>query len=454
MLVLLFAVLVAAASGAPSIQTPQGSIIGRQVRSNVIRYSGIPFARPPLGNLRFARAVLNTDSFDTLNATEFGAPCIQNPLGDPRPPNHLNAPPPNENCLFLNLWVPSSAQNSSARMPVLVYIFGGGLCSGYTGAYDGANIAAKHDIIVASISYRLGALGFLVDESAFGDGGSGGMNGLHDVIVGLTWLRDNIGHFGGDSASVTIFGQSSGSYLICTLCVSPLARGLFHRAILQSGPCIGGPPGKGWGPGNLTAGAAATRGVMARLNASTIAELRAADASAVQWPDALMNDPKVAPYFSGYFVDRFVVPQPIDELWRSGRINPTALILGYTTKDGTAAFYGTAPTLGLVPGDKTQTSAADYQAALASTWGGLADAVAAAYPLPNYGGSPQAAFVQADADVYVICPQRVLAAHAVASGLPTWSYEFAHFGCTRPASFPPCAPLSAPVLAAAPIQFP
>jgi para-nitrobenzyl esterase len=290
----IFALLLAAASDAPSIQTPQGLIIGRQVRSNVSRFSGIPYAAPPLGSLRFARAVLNTDLFGTLNATEFGAPCIQSPAGDPRPPHHLNAPAPSENCLFLNLWVPSSAaQNTSVRRPVLVYIFGGGLCSGYTGAYDGANIAATNDIIVASISYRLGPLGFLVDDAAFGDGGSGGMNGVHDVIVGLTWLRNNIGYFGGDGGSVTLFGQSSGSYLICTLCVSPRARGLFHRAILQSGPCIGGPPGKGWGPGDINAGVAATRGVMELLNVSTIAELRAADAGTVQWPDALMNDPKV-----------------------------------------------------------------------------------------------------------------------------------------------------------------
>jgi hypothetical protein len=134
-----------------------------------------------------------------------------------------------------------------------------------------------------------------------------------------------------------------------------------------------------------------------------------------------------------------VVPLPIEELWASGRINPTALIVGYTAKDGTAAFYGTAPTLGLVPGDKVQTSAADYRHALTSTWAGLADAVEAAYPLPSYAASPQAAFIQADADVYVICPQRVLAAYAAATGRPTWSYEFAHFSYAIPIT-PWCVP--------------
>jgi len=237
---------------------------------------------------------------------------------------------------------------------------------------DGASLASREDVIVVTVSYRVGALGFLpAVQGAFGlsgggrDPGNGGMNGIYDIIVALRWLQVHLASFGGDAERVTLFGQSSGSYAVCTLCVSHAARGLFSAAALQSGPCFGGPPGRGWGPVTSITPAAVAAEVLTKLNVTDVLGLRRLrDASLVQWPARLMDDLALAPYFSGYFVDAAVVSASPEELWRraaaggggggSGILVPRALIVGATSKDGTAGFYGTAPTLGNVPPDPKQ----------------------------------------------------------------------------------------------------
>ena len=428
----------------PSVTTDLGTILGTAAAVGVDRFVGIPFALPPIGERRFTRAVENREPFShgVLNASLPGAPCIQNPLGDPRPPGFEDAPPPNENCLFLNIWRPADAP-PDADLPVMVFAFGGGLCGGYAtnGYLNGSHLALTHGAIVVTASYRLGALGYLplglLPGVDFDGGGTGGMNGMYDMVVALRWVQRHIGAFGGRAADVTLFGQSSGSYLSCTLSISPAARSLFSRAILQSGPCAFGPPtttGRGWGPSSAALGLNVTRQLMRQLNATTVAALRAVPAEHVQWTDALMDDMAHAPYFTGYFVDAFMLEGTPEAAWQRGgdAINPSALIVGHTSKDGTAAFYGTAPTLGTVPPDANQTGPAAYAAALRRAWGSkLAPKIAAQYPLAKYGGSAQAAFIQADADAYVICPSYAIARAAAQSGRAVWSYEFAHFEPSR-----------------------
>jgi para-nitrobenzyl esterase len=430
--------LLRAAGAAPTVRTAQGDVVGKVDAPGVERFAGIPFALPPIGERRFARAEENTAPWGSLDATRPGAPCVQNPLGDPRPPTGDESPPPSEDCLTLNLWRPAGA---SKPLPVMVYFFGGGLCAGYAASgHQNGSALARRDVVVVTVSYRLGALGFMPLDD-FEGGGSGGMNGVFDGVVALRWLQRNVGAFGGDPAAVTIFGQSSGGYLACTLSVAPAAKGLFARAILQSGPCIGGPPGKGWGPGNLSFGLAVAAEVRAALNASSLAQLRAVgNASSIQWPGRYMNDLDVAPYFSGYFDDAHVAPPPLETAWAAGRINPASLVVGHVSKDGTAGFYGTAPYMGLVPPDPKQTSEADYEKAMRFVWGGRADAVLAQYPLGRFGGSAQAAFVQADADAFVICPSYELSALAAAAGRAVYAYEFAHF-LPGAVDSPPAQPL-------------
>jgi para-nitrobenzyl esterase len=182
--------LVMLATGAlasPSVQTPQGLVRGSISARGVEIFAGIPFAHPPTGERRFARAELNEEHWGSLDASRVGPPCIQNPAGDPRAPGFEHAPPPSEDCLQLNVYRPASVGAvEAAPLPVMVWIFGGGLCGGYAGnpRYNGSALALEQNVIVITVSYRLGALGFL-PLSDFPGEGSGGMNGMYDVVVAL-----------------------------------------------------------------------------------------------------------------------------------------------------------------------------------------------------------------------------------------------------------------------------
>lgn len=435
----------------PSVDTPQGVVLGTITEGGAERFAGIRFAESVVAERRFTRAVLYEEPWEggILNASRPGPPCIQNPLGDPRPPGHEEAPPPSEDCLFLNIFRPQGASRSDS-LPVMVWLFGGGLCGGYAsnGFHDGSALANRFGVIVVSVSYRLGALGFLVlddfdgrDSSAAtttGHRGSGGMNGIYDAVVALRWIQRNIEYFGGRSDDVTLFGQSSGGYATCTLAVAPVSQGLFTRAILQSGPCIGDlPSDRSWGPSNRTYGLEVTRRVMRSLNVTSVEGLRSMPASSVQWPNDIMN---FDPYFSGYFDDAFVVPpldgtsasSAVEARWTSGQVVPSSIMVGFNSKDGTAAFYGSAPLLGNVAPDKPQTKPSDYEYALDNVWGNTTAArVHAQYPLGRFDQSVQSAFIQTDADAYVICPSLNVATLAAGHSVSTWVYEFAHFQPNR-----------------------
>eukprot|EP00658_Telonema_sp_P-2_P085219 TRINITY_DN9671_c0_g7_i1.p1 TRINITY_DN9671_c0_g7~~TRINITY_DN9671_c0_g7_i1.p1 ORF type:complete len:559 (-),score=75.67 TRINITY_DN9671_c0_g7_i1:112-1788(-) len=406
---------------APRVITPQGTVIGSIAAPGVDRFAGIPFADWS----RFEPAVLRTSpwSHGELNGTALSTPCLQNPAGDPRPPTDLNAPSPAEDCLQLNVFRPSAAAN----IPVMVWAFGGGLCGGYAGNrwFNGTEFAMR-GVMVVTVSYRLGALGFMVRPD-----GTGGMNGINDVRVGLEWVREYIQYFGGDPTRVTLAGQSSGSYLSCTLSVSPLATGLLDRVILQSGPCVGLNK-KGWGPRSAQLGWNVTREVMRSLNVTSFDQLKSVKAELIQWPDEYMNNLTLAPYFSGYFEDPTLFPtNRIGDRWARGQINPSEAIIGFNSKDGTAGFYGSAPTLGLVKPDRREVSKQAYVAAQRSTWGLSADSVLAAYPMSKYKESAQAAFIQSDADCYVICPALQISRWTSAAAHRVWSYEFGHFQPSR-----------------------
>eukprot|EP01060_Flectonema_neradi_P036527 TRINITY_DN7040_c0_g2_i1.p1 TRINITY_DN7040_c0_g2~~TRINITY_DN7040_c0_g2_i1.p1 ORF type:complete len:571 (+),score=49.19 TRINITY_DN7040_c0_g2_i1:49-1761(+) len=428
--------LVAAAVGqSPMVEFPLGTVTGSYAAEGVARFAGIPYAVPPLGAKRFKRSILNNVQYPEghLDATKFKSPCIQNPLGNPSEVTDPEAPPPSEDCLTLNIWAPSNATKNSS-LPVMIYIYGGGLCSG-TGSnryQNGSNYALDHNTVVIGFNYRLGALGYLVTDLEGQQ--TGGMNGIGDQITAISWVHRYISYFGGDPTRITVFGQSSGSYSTCTIAASPLAKGLVHRTIMQSGPCFGGPPKKGWGPMNSTFGASVTKMILRDMNISSVQELQQVKAELVQWPSFYMNNLTVAPYFSGYFADKNVFPEDgiPGPRWERGELNPTELIIGHNSKDGTAAFYGTAPTLGLVPPDKKQTTPESYKNALVTTWGAeIAAKIERQYPLSRFENSPQSAFIQTDADAFVICPVRALAKKANQAGKKVFMYEFSHFQPNR-----------------------
>lgn len=216
------------------VSTNQGGFLGSQAPEfSACVYKGIPFAQAPVGKLRFARPLPPLAHEGVIPALKFGPACPQVEditMGG-------KAESYSEDCLNLNIWRPAKP----GTFPVMVWLYGGGFTggSGSFDIYDGAHLSSREELVVVTINYRLGALGFLAlpELKAEDNNSSTGNMGIQDQVRALEWVRDNISAFGGDPNNVTVFGQSAGAMSVCTLLVSPEARGLFHRAMMMSGPC-------------------------------------------------------------------------------------------------------------------------------------------------------------------------------------------------------------------------
>jgi len=220
----------------PTVDTTVGRVSGtRQAGVDVFR--GIPYARPPIGELRFRPPVAPEPWSGVKTATTFGPLALQSASPLEGMLGSTAIVTDEATCLSLNVWTPAT---DGGRRPVMVWIHGGAFLtgSGSTPWYDGARFAANHDVVVVTINYRLGAFGFLfLDDLASDGAGSTANAGILDQVAALRWVADNIAGFGGDPGNVTIFGESAGGMSVGTLLALPAARGLFHRAVLQSGAC-------------------------------------------------------------------------------------------------------------------------------------------------------------------------------------------------------------------------
>jgi para-nitrobenzyl esterase len=212
-------------------------------RGDLWSFSGIPYARAPVGALRW-RPPLEAEGWsDIRDASTFGpiAPQSAAVPGITSPSDPAASEPHSEDCLSLNVWTPeipaSPTERSGHGRPVMVFIHGGGFTSGSGSVflYRGGELVRNGDAVVVTINYRLGALGFLGHRDLSDPDGLIGNWGLQDQLAALRWVRDNIGAFGGDPSAVTIFGESAGGFSVATLLGTPAARGLFRRAIVQSG---------------------------------------------------------------------------------------------------------------------------------------------------------------------------------------------------------------------------
>ena len=219
LLIAIFAGGLCAAQTPAPIKVEGGSIQGT-VEEGLTVYRGIPFAAPPVGDLRWRAPEAAAKWEGVKAAAQFGPKCIQgmgNPGANP-------GPAASEDCLYLNVWTPAKSAND--RIPVLVWIYGGGFNAGATSepSYSGERLARK-GVVLVSIAYRVGQLGFLSHPglSAESKHHASGNYGLLDMIAGLQWVRKNIGAFGGDPRRVTIFGESAGGIAVSMLCASPLA---------------------------------------------------------------------------------------------------------------------------------------------------------------------------------------------------------------------------------------
>ena len=216
------------------IPTTKGPINGVFLEdSKVCAFLGVPYAAPPLGKLRFALPAEHEPWAGPLEANKVSFQCPQTPS----PMTDTNIPM-NEDCLYLNVWQPVSG--GGLKKPVMVFIHGGGFIVGSGGneAYNGATLSGMGDVVVVTLNYRLGVLGFLAHQAFADKNGGTGNWGLYDQLAALRWVKENISNFGGDPDNVTLFGHSAGGMSVGLLLASPLSTGLFSKAILHSGPPI------------------------------------------------------------------------------------------------------------------------------------------------------------------------------------------------------------------------
>lgn len=220
-----------------TVQTRLGPITGEagtlSFESSNIQYSlfkRIPFAQPPVGDLRFKEPVPFGKWQGTLDATEFGPSCIQRPRNNPSIDRLLPNMNQSEDCLYLNIYVPPNTSNTN-RKSVMIWVFGGGFVIGQGMLYNATYLSVLGDVIVVTLNYRLGAFGFFSTNDEY----SPGNYGLWDQKMAFQWVHDNIESFGGDPKSVTIFGESSGAFSVALHAINTDNRGLFQRVIAQSG---------------------------------------------------------------------------------------------------------------------------------------------------------------------------------------------------------------------------
>jgi para-nitrobenzyl esterase len=219
-------------------QTTQGPVIGGDGRYGSHAWLGVPFAAPPVGALRWRAPQPPTPWSGTREATSFGAACPQQ--GSALSNSAGQAIAGDEDCLTLSLWAPpvKPAEVATSKLPVMVWIHGGGNSIGTVSFYDGGRLATEQHALVIGVQYRLGPLGWF-RQAALRDGAdeldASGNFGTLDLVRALQWVRDNARAFGGDPDNVTIFGESAGGLNTYTLLLSPLAKGLFHHAIVESG---------------------------------------------------------------------------------------------------------------------------------------------------------------------------------------------------------------------------
>ena len=308
----------ARAAAPPAVQTADGRVAGI-VRNGVESFKGIPFAAPPIGALRWRAPRPVAPWKGVLLATHYRPACMQHGMYPP----DAAVEPVSENCLYLNIWKPVAAR--ATALPVMVWIYGGALENGSAAVqlYAG-NKLARRGVIVVTANYRLGVFGFLALPALTAESKhhSSGNYGLLDQLAALRWVERNIAAFGGDPRKVTLFGQSSGSISISALTTSPLAKGLFQKAIGESGGLF--EPIELFA--NLRLSGAERQGLrfMARAGARSLSALRSL-------PATRLLDVPFSPHIT---VDGYVVPRAPWESYAHHEANPVSLLIGWNADDG------------------------------------------------------------------------------------------------------------------------
>jgi para-nitrobenzyl esterase len=320
---------------ADQVRTDKGAVEGMTSADGKVRiFKGIPYAAPPVGPLRWKEPMPAAHWSAVRKATEFGARCMQGRIYDDMV---FRDNGPSEDCLYLNVWTP--ATSAKAHLPVMVWIYGGGFAAGATSEprQDGENLAHK-GVVVVSVNYRLGVFGFfsLADLAKESTHHASGNYGLLDQVAGLQWVKKNIAAFGGDPHTVTIFGESAGSFSVSALMASPLAQGLFQRAIGESGALFHERRSK-----PLAESEEADAKFADLLGTRSLEALRAKPADEILQAALKQQEIRFFPNIDGYFL-----PEEVSAIYAAGKQSRVPLLAGWNSDEGNyqAIFEKAEPT--------------------------------------------------------------------------------------------------------------
>jgi para-nitrobenzyl esterase len=374
-----------------NVKSTGGQLQGVVVEG-VASFKGIPFAAPPVGDLRWKAPRPAKDWNGIKKADTYAPGCMQNPGMSKTMGSSANI---SEDCLYLNVW--TAAKTAGEKRPVMVWIHGGAFVGGMTGTpmFDGTKFAQK-GVVLVSIAYRLGVFGFMAHPELSRESGKGsGTYGIQDMIAGLQWVKNNIARFGGDPSCVTIFGESAGGIAVGMLSAAPPAKGLFQRAISESGGSFAPPriadEAAGQNVSALKLGESVGESFLKKLGAADIKAARALSAEQIQkatgsemgeglrfWPVA----------------DGNILPGDPYGLYEKGRFNDTPVLIGTNSNEG--GLFMRKPV-----------TAAAFEKQIRSGYGDRADVILSAYP-----HSTDAEAARSSADVF----------REFAFAWPTWAW--------------------------------
>ena len=396
-----------ASATSTTVLTDKGQVAGTQLSGSspaINAFLGIPYAAPPVGALRFKPPQPHAAWTTPIQTTKVAAPC-------PQVVPQTGAAVGSEDCLYLNVYAPAGA--ASSTLPVMVFLPGGSFTGGSASSpyYNGQSIAEQGNVIVVTVTYRVGALGFLTAPAldAESSGKVSGNYGIEDQQAALRWVRANIAGFGGNPQNVTLFGESAGANSVEDQLTSPAVAGLFRKAIIESSVGAPGIPDltlaqSEAGPGATfvsNVGCAGASSIASCLRAASVSSILSAQADATTYP----------------VVDGAVIPLAPLAAFQSGKFNQVPLITGSNHDEFTTLIAGAFP-----QAENPPLTNAAYTALLHGIFGGAAPLVQAQYPASAYQ-SPLQAFATLGTDGFVVCQIEQKRA-ALSKYVEVFGYEF------------------------------
>ena len=391
----------------PTVITTDGPVAGFH-RDGVAQFRGIPYAAPPVGELRWRPPQPHARWTNVLDAVAFGDTCVQNQ------PGLFAKPSLTEDCLYLNVYTPADYATKPKHRGVLVWFYGGAMTAGESDDYDGTKLAATGDAVVVTVNFRVGILGFFAHPAVDAEGHTFGDYGTMDQQFALSWVQHNIAKFGGDPKRVTIFGQSGGATAVMANLVSPLSAGLFSRIINESGTHITATP----------LGAAESRGVTLATKAGCAQAPDVAQCMRGLTPLQLLSLGQPPPNF--LVLDGHVITGDPYEQYRTGAFNHVPIMTGIV-EDEQAFFLPE-----IAGGPPVPLTVSDFNDYVNSFGAANAPAINGAYPLAAYP-SPSLAEI-AVAEGSKACIARTFD-REWSQYVPVYAYQFDDE--TAPSYFPP-----------------